>query len=84
MFDNVQPVLHAKVPIIRSKHRQSKIEIDISFHNSLVNRNRNQIKILQNVFFFEAIENTRLLKRYTEIDDRVIELGYMVKHFAKV
>jgi DNA polymerase sigma len=36
-FENVQPVLHAKVPIIRSRHRQLNIEIDISLHNMLVN-----------------------------------------------
>ena len=36
-FENVQPVLHAKVPIIRSRHRQLHIEIDISLHNMLVN-----------------------------------------------
>jgi len=36
-FENVQPVLHAKVPIIRSKHRRLQIEIDISLHNMLVN-----------------------------------------------
>ena len=32
----------------------------------------------------EAIENTRLLKMYTEIDSRVSQLGYMIKHLAKV
>jgi DNA polymerase sigma len=37
IFENVQPVLHAKVPIIRSRHRQLHIEIDISLHNMLVN-----------------------------------------------
>ncbi|CAF5073174.1 unnamed protein product, partial [Rotaria sp. Silwood1] len=31
-----------------------------------------------------AIENTRLLKTYTEIDSCVSELGYMIKHLAKV
>jgi hypothetical protein len=36
-FENVQPVLHAKVPIIRSRHRRLHIEIDISLHNMLVN-----------------------------------------------
>jgi DNA polymerase sigma len=36
-FEDVQPVLHAKVPIIRSRHRQLNIEIDISLHNMLVN-----------------------------------------------
>ena len=36
-FENVQPVLHAKVPIIRSRHRKLHIEIDISLHNMLVN-----------------------------------------------
>jgi DNA polymerase sigma len=36
-FENVQSVLHAKVPIIRSRHRQLHIEIDISLHNMLVN-----------------------------------------------
>ena len=35
-FENVQPVLHAKVPIIRSRHRRLQIEIDISLHNMLV------------------------------------------------
>jgi DNA polymerase sigma len=35
-FENVQSVLHAKVPIIRSRHRQLHIEIDISLHNMLV------------------------------------------------
>ncbi|UJR23877.1 hypothetical protein I4U23_026849 [Adineta vaga] len=64
-FENVQPVLHAKVPIIRSKHRRLQIEIDISLHNML------------------AIENTRLLKTYTQIDSRVSELGYMIKHLTK-
>ena len=37
-FENVQPVLHAKVPIIRSRHRRLQIEIDISLHNMLVKR----------------------------------------------
>jgi len=37
LYEDVQPVLHAKVPIIRSKHRQLNIEIDISLHNMLVN-----------------------------------------------
>ncbi len=36
MFEYVQPVLHAKVPIIRSRHTRSHIEIDISLHNMLV------------------------------------------------
>jgi DNA polymerase sigma len=30
------------------------------------------------------MENTRLLKIYTEIDSRVSELGYMIKHLVKV
>ncbi|CAF1021216.1 unnamed protein product [Adineta ricciae] len=64
-YENIQPVLHAKVPIIRSRHRQLRIEIDISLHNML------------------AIENTRLLKTYADIDPRVSELGYMIKHLAK-
>ncbi|CAF3442632.1 unnamed protein product [Rotaria sp. Silwood1] len=64
-FEDVQAILHAKVPIIRSKHRRLQIEIDISFHNML------------------AIENTRLLKAYADIDPRVSQLGYMIKHLAK-
>jgi len=36
LFENVQPVLHAKVPIIRSRHRKLQIEIDISLRNTLV------------------------------------------------
>lgn len=35
-FEDVQPVLHAKVPIIRSRHRKLNIELDISLHNMLV------------------------------------------------
>lgn len=38
IFEDVQPILHAKVPIIRSRHRRLQIEIDISFHNMLVSR----------------------------------------------
>ncbi|CAF2869190.1 unnamed protein product [Rotaria sp. Silwood2] len=64
-FESVQAILHAKVPIIRSRHRRLQIEIDISFHNML------------------AIENTRLLKAYADIDPRVSQLGYMIKHLAK-
>lgn len=30
------------------------------------------------------MENTRLLKIYTEIDPRVSELGYMIKYLIKV
>ncbi|CAF0731229.1 unnamed protein product [Didymodactylos carnosus] len=37
-FCNVIPVLHAKVPIIRSKH-ESEIDIDISLHNTLAREN---------------------------------------------
>ncbi|CAF1121495.1 unnamed protein product [Rotaria sp. Silwood1] len=65
-FVDVQPILQAKVPIIRTRHRQWHIAIDISLHNML------------------AIENTRLLKTYTEIDSCVSELGYMIKHLAKL
>ncbi|CAF1111531.1 unnamed protein product [Adineta ricciae] len=43
-FENVQPVLHAKVPIIRSKHRRLQIEIDISFHNMLAIENTRLLK----------------------------------------
>ncbi|CAF3232740.1 unnamed protein product, partial [Rotaria sp. Silwood2] len=32
-FDDVQPILQAKVPIIRTRHRQWHIAIDISLHN---------------------------------------------------
>lgn len=39
VFENVQPVLRAKVPIIRSKHRKLNIELDISLHNMLVKNN---------------------------------------------
>lgn len=30
------------------------------------------------------MENTRLLKTYTQIDPRVSELGYMIKYLVKV
>jgi len=84
-FENVQPVLHAKVPIIRSKHRRLHIEIDISLHNMLVNNSSFLLLFFCIKFhLFKAIENTRLLKTYTEIDSRVSELGYMIKHLAKV
>lgn len=44
LFENVQPVLHAKVPIIRSRHRKLQIEIDISLHNTLVIRSFSRLK----------------------------------------
>jgi hypothetical protein len=53
-FENVQPVLHAKVPIIRSRHRRLHIEIDISLHNMLVNI------INSNIFLY--MKFLRLLK----------------------
>jgi DNA polymerase sigma len=81
IFEDVQPVLHAKVPIIRSRHRQLNIEIDISLHNMLVNI---FFHLLINYNSIQAIENTKLLKTYTLIDQRVSELGYMIKHLAKV
>lgn len=85
IFENVQPVLNAKVPIIRSRHRQSKIEIDISLHNMLVNilfhmHTQNPLILLS----IQAIENTKLLRTYADIDPRVSQLGYMLKHLAKV
>jgi len=49
-FENVQPVLHAKVPIIRSRHRRLHIEIDISLHNMLV-KNFSFIFLLNLVIF---------------------------------
>ena len=53
-YDDVQPVLHAKVPIIRSKHRELHIEIDISLHNMLVISNKQTLSRICspiNVFF---------------------------------
>ena len=50
-FENVQPVLHAKVPIIRSRHRQLHIEIDISLHNMLVNIFSDIIFLYLNILF---------------------------------
>lgn len=81
-FENVQPILHAKVPIIRSRHRRLHIEIDISLHNMLVRSIPSKTSFIYR--HFQAIENTRLLKTYTDIDDRVSQLGYMIKHLAKV
>jgi DNA polymerase sigma len=59
MFENVQPVLHAKVPIIRSRHRQLNIEIDISLHNMLV----------KNLFIFILYRIRFLLFRLLKIQD---------------
>lgn len=49
-FENVQPVLHAKVPIIRSRHRRLHIEIDISLHNMLVKNFISKFLILNSIF----------------------------------
>lgn len=83
IFDNVQAVLNAKVPIIRSRHRQLKIDIDVSLHNMLVS-NPSGMSNLEILVSFQAIENTRLLRTYADMDTRVSQLGYMVKHLAKV
>lgn len=53
-FENIQPILRAKVPIIRSRHRQLHIEIDISLHNMLVSI---YVKFYQLIF-----DLSRLLK----------------------
>ncbi|CAF4200525.1 unnamed protein product, partial [Rotaria sp. Silwood2] len=43
-FDDVQPILQAKVPIIRTRHRQWHIAIDISLHNMLAIENTRLLK----------------------------------------
>ncbi|CAF1149872.1 unnamed protein product [Rotaria sordida] len=65
IFRAVEIVRSARVPIVRSIHLQSSIEIDISLNNTL------------------PIENTRLLKMYSDIDPRVRELGSVMKTLAK-
>ena len=56
-FENVQPILHAKVPIIRSRHRRLHIEIDISLHNMLVNKSSHS----QHRFFFLPSRQLKIL-----------------------
>ncbi|CAF3947268.1 unnamed protein product [Rotaria sordida] len=64
-FQNIEIVRSARIPIIRSIHPHSNIEIDVSLNNIL------------------PIENTRLLKMYSDIDPRVRELGFVMKTLAK-
>ncbi|CAM4967769.1 unnamed protein product [Rotaria socialis] len=65
LFKNIEIVRNARVPIIRSVHVESNIEVDISLNNML------------------PIENTRLLRIYSDIDPRVRELGFVIKTLAK-
>jgi DNA polymerase sigma len=55
-FENVQPVLHAKVPIIRSRHRKLHIEIDISLHNMLVIIPFHPLLNFENSYFFRRLK----------------------------
>jgi DNA polymerase sigma len=83
MFTNVELVRDARIPIIRLIHFQYEIEIDISLNNLLVCVFC--IVFIHYIsFVIQALENTRLLKTYTQIDPRVPELGYMLKCFVKV
>ncbi|CAF2098688.1 unnamed protein product [Rotaria magnacalcarata] len=65
LFKNIEIVRNARVPIIRSTHAESNIEVDISLNNML------------------PVENTRLLRIYSDIDPRVRELGFVIKTLAK-
>ncbi|KAL8623783.1 hypothetical protein ACOMHN_054089 [Nucella lapillus] len=64
-FTNIQVIASARVPIIKLRHIETQVDLDISIDNCL------------------AIHNTRLLRCYSKIDERVRILGLAVKVFAK-
>lgn len=68
--ESVLPIVHAKVPICKFQYKKKGDLNCVECDISLYN-------IL-------ALSNTRMLRTYTIIDDRVSILGTVVKHFAKV
>ena len=65
---NVLPIVSAKVPIVKFSYMHSSKTFECDI--SLYN--------------FLAGYNTQLLSTYCQIDERVVMLGFAVKHFAKV
>ena len=64
-FGNIQPIAHARVPIVKLKEIETGVDVDICINNMLATR------------------NTLLLKTYASIDDRVRQLGVIVKLWSK-
>ncbi|RWS16145.1 hypothetical protein B4U79_04566, partial [Dinothrombium tinctorium] len=69
--EHLEPITQAKVPILKFKFKYHQHRKFIKFECDISLYNR------------LAIFNTRLLRTYCEIDDRVRKLGFIVKHFAK-
>eukprot|EP00250_Pteridium_aquilinum_P013837 c21602_g1_i1 orf=134-3388(+) len=62
---NVQPLTHARVPIVKYSDPATGISCDVCVNNML------------------AVVNTKLLHDYAQIDVRLRQLAFMVKHWAK-
>ncbi|XP_047342676.1 UTP:RNA uridylyltransferase 1-like [Impatiens glandulifera] len=64
-LQNVQALVHARVPIVKLLDPVSGISCDICINNLL------------------AVVNTKLLRDYAQIDVRLRQLAFIVKHWAK-
>ncbi|KAF6029002.1 ZCCHC11 [Bugula neritina] len=62
---DINPLLFAKVPIVKFSSLKYGLETDLSLYNVLAKR------------------NTKMLYRYSQIDERVRTLGYAAKEFVK-
>ncbi|KAF6035255.1 hypothetical protein EB796_006438 [Bugula neritina] len=62
---DINPLLFAKVPIVKFSSLKYRLETDLSLYNVLAKR------------------NTKMLYRYSQIDERVRTLGYAAKEFVK-
>lgn len=64
-LENVQALIHARVPIVKMMDPVTGISCDICINNLL------------------AVVNTKLLRDYAQIDERLPQLAFIVKHWAK-
>ncbi|CAH9098105.1 unnamed protein product [Cuscuta epithymum] len=64
-LQNVQALVHARVPIVKLMDPETGISCDICVNNLL------------------AVENTKLLRDYAQIDARLRQIAFIVKHWAK-
>ncbi|KAK4415975.1 UTP:RNA uridylyltransferase 1 [Sesamum alatum] len=64
-LQNVQAIIHARVPIVKLMDPVTGISCDICVNNLL------------------AVVNTKLLRDYAQIDVRLRQLAFIVKHWAK-
>ena len=84
-FKNVRFISKARIPIIEFKHKKSKLIGDISLSNHLVKSFYFKLVFFL-IFFhlFQALFNTDLFKKYSQINEEVTHFIFAVKYLTKI